>query len=213
MNGKIKDPVSCLTHLLGALLAVAGLILLLTRPSEQMSVTHYVSFALFGTSMVLLYSASALYHYFNLSERSTLIFRRIDHIMIFMLIAGTYTPICLLPLRGGWGWTLLVLVWTLALAGIVFKIFWLGAPRKLYTFIYLFLGWIIIIAIWPLWQALSLTALIWLFAGGLFYSAGAIIYALKRPDPWPGKFGFHEIFHILIMLGTFSQFWMIYKYL
>ncbi len=213
MNLKMKDPVSCLSHLVGVLLAIAGLVLMLVRTDDDMNAMHYVAFSIFGTSMILLYLASTLYHWFDLSHKNTQIFRRIDHIMIFVLIAGTYTPICLIPLNGGWGWAIFGCAWGLAVAGTIFKLFWLTAPRKLYTFIYLFMGWIIIIAIWPLWNAISLPAFCWLVGGGLSYSIGAAIYGLKRPDPWPKFFGFHEVFHLFILVGTFCQFWMIYRYL
>lgn len=211
--GRLKDPVSGLTHLAAALLSVAALVLLVYYAVRVGTAWHVVAFAIFGASLILLYTASSLYHLLPLSERGTRILRRLDHIMIFLLIAGTYTPVCLVPLRGGWGWSLLVTVWTLALAGVFLKLFWLQAPRWLSTGIYLFMGWLIVIAIWPLVQNMPLGALVWMGIGGLFYTVGAVIYGLKRPNIIPGVFGFHEIFHIFVMAGSFSHFWMMLHYI
>jgi len=171
-----------------------------------------VAFAIFGTSMILLYSASSLYHLLPLSKRGIEIFKRIDHIMIFVLIAGSYTPFCLVPLRGPWGWTLFGLIWGLALAGIAFKIFWMNAPRWLSTGIYLMMGWILLIAIYPLILSLPRAALGWLVLGGLTYSAGAVIYAFKWPNPFPKIFDHHVIWHLFVMGGSFCHFWAVFAY-
>ena len=177
------------------------------------SARQAVSFSVFGGAMILLYTFSTLYHWLPVSGKTLQLFRKIDHIMIFIFIAATYTPVCLITLQGAWGWSIFGLVWGVALAGFFLKIFWLNAPRYLYTAIYLLMGWIVIIGIWPLSQKMDVPGLFWLSMGGLFYTIGAVIYALKRPDPWPKTFGFHEIFHILVMLGCFSHFMMVYKYL
>jgi hemolysin III len=132
--------------------------------------------------------------------------------MIFVFIAASYTPVCLITLRESWGLVILVIVWGLTLAGFFLKLFWIHAPRFLYTSIYLLMGWIIIAAILPLSELLPSQGLLWLALGGVFYSTGAVIYAIKKPDPLPNVFGFHEIFHLFIMAGSFSIFWMIYKY-
>ena len=123
-------------------------------------------------------------------------------ILIFMLIAGTYTPICLVTLRGPWGWVLFGIVWACALAGLFFKIFWLEAPRWLYTVFYIAMGWAALIAIWPLTHLLSPAALLWLFGGGIVYTIGGVFYALKFPRIQSKYFGFHELFHIFILLGS-----------
>ncbi len=213
MKFRVKDPVSCITHLIGAILAITGMVLLLSRTDATVNPKHFASFSIFGFSMILLYSSSAAYHGFYVSPHVQQWLRRIDHIMIFVLIAGTYTPICLIPLYGIWGWSILATIWALALLGGLFKIFFLNAPRKLYTAIYLLMGWIIIIALYPLLKSISIEAFLWLLGGGVFYSTGALIYAIKKPNPWPNVFGFHEIFHIFIILGTACHFWMIYKFL
>jgi hemolysin III len=132
--------------------------------------------------------------------------------MIYLLIAGTYTPLCLVPLRGPWGFSLLGGIWGLALAGMIAKVFWLQAPRWLSTGIYLLMGWLVVAAISPLWAGLPRGGLLWLGLGGLFYSGGAVVYALKRPDPWPGRFGFHEIWHLMVLAASFCHFWTMLAY-
>ncbi len=139
--------------------------------------------------------------------------RKADHIMIFINIAASYTPTCMLALSGSLGAGLLIAVWSSALVGIVIKLFWMSAPRWLSTSIYLIMGWLAVIVIIPLFNVLPVAALIWLFTGGLFFTVGAVIYARKKPDPFPGVLGFHEIFHIFVLLGSFSHFIMIYKYI
>jgi len=203
---RIKDPFSGLSHLAGALFSVAGLVILVTLASFKGTAWHVVSFSVYGTSMILLYTASTLYHLLPVSEKGTRIFKSVDHIMIFFLIAGTYTPFCLVPLRGPWGYSLLAVVWGIAAAGIFFTIFWLNAPRWLRTGIYISMGLICLVAIFPLLATVPLGGLMWLLLGGASYLTGALIYAFKKPDPWPGKFGFHEIFHIFVLVGSFGHF-------
>ena len=209
----LRDPMNGLSHFIGALLAVCALTVLVVDASIPAKAWHIVSFSIFGAGLVLLYTASTLYHWLPLSDRGVQLMRRIDHIMIFVLIAATYTPICLIPIRGGWGWSLFGCVWGFALGGIILKIFWMGAPRWLSTSLYLAMGWMAVIGIWPLVKAMPLGALIWLVMGGLFYSLGAVIYALKRPNPWPKLLGFHGIFHILVIMGSASHFWLMYGYI
>ena len=212
MVKSFRDPISGLTHFIGIILSVIGTIALLTRNDGMFTVYHTASFFIFGFSMTLLYTISTLYHWLPLSENKLIIFRKIDHIMIFVFIAASYTPVCLITLRESWGWVILGIVWGLTLAGFFLKLFWLKASRFLYTSIYLLMGWIIIAAILPLSKVMPSQGLLWLALGGVFYSAGAVIYAIKKPDPLPNVFGFHEIFHLFIMAGSFSIFWMIYKY-
>lgn len=198
---RIKDPVSCLTHLFGAVAAVGCLVALLSVAAPY-GPRYTLSFAVFGASLILLYSASAVYHMLRLSEERTRLLRRIDHTMIFYLIAGTYTPVCLIPLHGPWGWSILGTVWGLALAGTFMKIFWLKAPRGISTAIYIIMGWIVLVAFYPLIKAVSATAFAMLLAGGLCYTAGAVIYAIKRPRLNIPGCGFHEIFHVFVLAGS-----------
>ncbi len=212
MPYKVRDPMSGLTHFIGILLAAVGLIVLLTRAREPYTAWHAVGFAVFGGAMVLLYTCSTLYHWLPVTGHRRELWRKLDHMMIFIFIAASYTPICLVTLRGAWGWSILGTVWGIALAGLVMKLFWLDAPRRVYTAIYVLMGWVIVVGIWPLSQALALPGLLWMAVGGFFYTAGAVIYATRKPDPWPRFFGFHEVFHVFVMLGSLAHFWMTYRY-
>ncbi|MGI6585585.1 MAG: PAQR family membrane homeostasis protein TrhA [Lutisporaceae bacterium] len=210
MGIKVKDPFSGFSHLAGAVLSVAGLCLLVRYALENGTVWHIVSFSIFGTSLILLYTASSLYHLLTVSEKGTKILRKIDHIMIYVLIAGTYTPVCLIPLRGGWGWSLLISIWSIAMTGIILKVLWFNVPRRLYTLFYLLMGWLIVIAFIPLVKSMPAAAIFWLAAGGLLYTAGAIIYGTKWPKLKLKGFGFHEVFHIFVLYGSFCHFWMMF---
>ncbi|MEA4872704.1 MAG: hemolysin III family protein [Synergistaceae bacterium] len=212
MGKFFREPASGFSHLAGALLSVAGLILLLYVAITNRDVWQIVSFSIFGASMILLYSASATYHLVNASERAVRILQKIDHSMIFVLIAGTYTPICLTLLRGRLGYLLLALIWSCAAAGIVMKMFFFDIPRLLYTGVYLIMGWIAVFVIVPLYRAGGPLPLIWLLAGGLFYTAGGIIYALKKPNILPGWLGFHELFHLFVILGSTAHYVMILRF-
>ena len=212
MKCKLRDPMSGLTHFIGVILALIGLLILQSRDGHPFTAWHAVGFAVFGGAMVMLYTCSTLYHWLPLEGRRRELFRRLDHMMIFIFIAASYTPICLVTLRGVWGWSILGTVWGIALAGLMMKLFWLEAPRVLYTLIYVLMGWVIVVGIWPLSRALAWPGLMWMVIGGIFYTLGAGIYAARKPNPWPRIFGFHEIFHIFVMLGSLSHFWMTYRY-
>jgi len=202
----LREPVSGLTHLVFAVVAVIGATVLITLAAVYRKWWHLGAFIVYGLSLVLLYLASSLYHLLPVSDRAQRVLRQLDHVAIFLLIAGTYTPLCLVPLRGPWGWSLFAAVWTLALAGMFQAIFAVDAPRWLVASLYLGLGWLVVVAIWPLVTLVSPEGVFWFFLGGGFYTIGAVIYALKRPDPVPGVFGFHEIFHIFVMLGSLAHF-------
>lgn len=211
---KLRDPFSGLSHLVGAVLAIVALILLVYNAAYCTKIRHVVSFAIFGASLILLYTASALYHLLPLSQKGVRVFRRIDHMMIFVLIAGTYTPICLIPLRGAWGYSLLIGVWVMAVIGILFKIFKMEAQRWLSTLLYVVMGWLITIALWPLAKTISLEGVAWMVLGGFSYTIGAILYGTKwPPNIIPGWLGFHEIFHLFILAGSFCHFWLMMKYI
>jgi hemolysin III len=209
----LRDPMNGLTHCIGAALAVVGTVMLLLRAMDPPMPWHIVAFSIFGGGMILLYTASTLYHWLPLSERGIRILRRVDHAMIFVYIAATYTPICLITLRGPWGWSIFGVVWGIALAGIMLKAFWITAPRWLSTAIYLAMGWIALAGIYPLTQSLPPTALAWLVGGGLTYSLGAVVYALKWPNPFPGYLGFHEIFHLFVIGGSACHFILMYRFI
>lgn len=156
--------------------------------------------AVFMATSLLLFGNSALYHRFHWGPRTKIVLKRIDHANILLLIAGTYTPLATLALPPDKGTLLLVLVWSGALLGIVFRVFWINAPRWLYVALYLLLGWAAVMYIVDLLQA-SVAMMVLVIVGGLLYTGGAIVYALKRPNPWPGHFGFHEIFHVCTVLA------------
>lgn len=209
----LRDPVSGLTHLAGALLSVFGLVLLIHRGLMADSGIVLSALVVFGTTLILLYTASSLYHLLPVSEKGVSILRKFDHMMIYVLIAGTYTPICLVILDGLFGWSLLITMWSLTAIGIVFKIFWFNAPKWISLVMYIGMGWLGILAFPTLWDNLPLSAFIWILMGGLAYTVGAVIYGLKKPDPIPNVFGFHEIWHVFVMLGSFCHFWVMYSYI
>ncbi len=206
-----REPVNGLTHAAGALLSIFGVFFLLSVAAEEGKSTHVVAFSIFGAGLVALYSASALYHLLRASDKVIAALRKIDHTMIFVLIAGTYTPMCMIALQGSLGLTLLITIWAIAAAGILFTLFWINAPRWLSTSIYVAMGWLAVTAIVPLMNTLSTEGLTWLLAGGVFYTSGAVIYGMKRPDPFPGVFGFHEIWHMFVMAGSFCHYMMMYR--
>lgn len=208
-----REPVNALSHMAGSLASIAGLTLMVVMAAIEADAWHVVSFAIFGTTLVFMYTASFLYHGLQLSTKTLPIFRRIDHIMIFVVIAGSYTPLCLVPLRGSWGWSLLGTIWGIAAVGIVLKLFWMNLPRWISTLIYLGMGWLCMVAVYPLVQILEPAPLAWLALGGLFYSIGAVVYIFKKPDPFPKMFGFHEIWHICVLLGSACHFWLVFGYL
>lgn len=205
-------PWSAITHGAGAALAILGTVLLLVRTAILGgSVWHYVTFSIYGASMIALYTASTLYHCINTSVKGRVALRKVDHTSIYFLIAGTYTPICLIPLRGGWGWSLFGVIWGLALAGLVLSLLWINAPRWVTAGIYLFMGWLAVIAIYPIVRVLPLQGLFWLLLGGVLYTIGGVLYALKWPGRNNPKFGCHEVFHLFILLGSVCHFLLMYR--
>jgi hemolysin III len=199
----IREPVNGATHLVGLLLAGAGTILLLRMAKSP---AELVAFGVYGATLMLLYGASTLYHSLTVSERPRRALRALDHIAIYFLIAGTYTPLALITLKGRLGWSLLAAVWLIALAGIPFKIFYLHAPVWLSTGTYLAMGYLALVAVVPIAHAVSFGGLAWLITGGLAYTIGAVIYTRQRPDPFPGRFGHHEIWHLLVLAGSGCHF-------
>lgn len=215
---KIKDPVSGISHLIGAVLSVIGLVFLIVYSAKYgEGAWDVVSFTIFGVGLILLYTFSTLYHMLNIGERGTRVFRKFDHMMIYVLIAASYTPICLGPIRGPWGFSILGVVWGLAILGIILTAVWLQAPRWLTTSIYIAMGWLVIVMAYPLLKTFkelnALYSLIWLLVGGIFYTIGGVIYGLKKAPFTTKHFGFHEIFHIFVLLGSFCQYWFIFRYL
>ncbi len=208
-----NEPMSGLTHFIGFLFALAGLVLLTVFASLQGNVWHVVSFSIFGTSMVLLYAASSAYHFVPITSRVKSLMQRIDQSMVYVLIAGTYTPLALVTLRGPWGWSLFGVIWGLALVGVVLRIFNIVVPKSISLGLYLVMGWLALIFIFPLKQHLSSVALFLLFLGGIFYTLGSIAFAFGHITFYPKWFGMHEVFHIFVMCGTAAHFCLIFGYL
>lgn len=205
----LREPVNALTHLLGVPLAAAGMVVLLVLSEGEPWRT--VSFAIYGVSLMLLFTASTLLHALRVGDGAERRLRVFDHAAIFVLIAGSYTPITLVTLQEqapAWGWTLFGLAWGIALLGVLFKVVWLEAPRWFSTALYLAMGWLAAIAIVPIVRAMPWQGLAWLVAGGVLYSLGAVVYATKRPDPLPNVFGYHELWHLFVLAGAFSHFMM-----
>lgn len=207
-----REPVNGFSHFIGVILAVFGLCLLVKHLPPGCGIACSLSVIIFGISLILLYLASSCYHLLNVSQKGLAILRRIDHLMIFILIAGTYTPLCLIALNGAWKWGLLSAIWLLALCGVVFKAVWFRAPRWLSTLLYIVMGWLVVFALYPLKSSITLSGIGFLFLGGIFYTVGALIYARQKPNLIKGLLGFHEIFHIFVMAGSTAHFWLIYRY-
>lgn len=208
----LREPVSGLTHLFAALLSVLGLVLLIHRGLMAESGVVLSAFTIFGLTLILLYTASSLYHLLPVSEDKIKMLRKLDHMMIYVLIAGTYTPVCMVILDGMFGWSLLIIMWALAAIGIIFKLFWMHAPGWISLAMYIGMGWLGVLAFPTLATNMPLSGIMWILMGGLAYTVGAVIYGLKKPDPFPNVFGSHEIWHLFVMLGSFCHFWAMYSY-
>ena len=193
-----QEKISYYTHLVGALLAIAGTVHLIY--AARSSASHILVAMVYGVSVILLFSASAFYHASKQTENEISIWRKLDHSAIFFMIAGTYTPVCYVYLSGCWRWSVIIIQWALVVAGLFLKFFYLKAPRYLSTFIYLLMGWIGIVAIKEFWSTMPPKAVFYLFAGGVSFTTGAVFYAIKKPVSRSGA-GFHEIFHLFVLLG------------
>ena len=211
MHSKFKEPVSGLTHLGAAIVSAIGLIILLVI--ERGDPAKFISSLIYGLSLVLMFSASAAYHLIPANPQVEFRLRKLDHAAIYLLIAGTYTPICLTFFTGFWRWGLLAIVWGFALAGILVMMFVLNAPRWVNAGIYLIMGWLAVFAIQQMILTMPSAAMFWLIAGGLFFTLGAIIYITKKMDFVPGIFGFHEVWHIFVILGCLSHFILVAQYI
>ncbi|MGH7497467.1 MAG: PAQR family membrane homeostasis protein TrhA [Gemmatimonadales bacterium] len=206
---RIREPVNAWSHLAGFVLAAIGTVALLRMARGTWET---VAFAVYGGSLILLYGASTIYHALSLPAERLRPLRTFDHIAIYFLIAGTYTPVALVTLHGPWGWTLLVVAWAVAAAGVPFKIWFLDAPTWISTGIYLGMGYMALAAAAPLAARISAGGLAWLAAGGIAYTVGAIIFARERPNPFPGVFGHHEIWHLLVLVGSGCHFGFMVRY-
>ncbi len=213
MNTYIREPINGLTHLAGAILSFVGLLAMVIKASlTTSSPLSIAAVIIFGVSLILLYSASATYHMVIAKDKVIAFLRKLDHSMIFVLIAGSYTPFCLITLNGVTGWVLFSIVTGVAAAGILFKMVWFNCPRWLSTALYIALGWVIVFAFSPLSDLLSLAGVSLLVLGGILYTIGGIIYAVKPKFLEFKHLGFHEIFHIFIMMGSMAHFLCVFMY-
>jgi hemolysin III len=205
MRAFLREPFSGLLHLASALAAAAGLAFLLEAAWKASG--RRAAFAIYGLSVILLFSASAAYHLIKARPDTERLLRRLDHSAIYLLIAGTYTPVCVIVLPGALGTAILVTVWAFAAAGIALKaLLFDRIPSWVSTALYIAMGWLGIVAVVPLVRALPFEGIAWLAAGGLLYTLGAVIYGLKKPDPFPGVFGSHEIWHLFVSAGAAAHF-------
>ena len=213
---KVKDPGSALTHFIAMVVAALAATPLIVKASNGLNSTHLGAFVVFIVSMICLYGASTVYHTFDISEKVNKILRKIDHAMIFVLIAGSYTPVCLMVLPKNIGIPLLTAVWAITIAGIIFNICWITCPHWLSSAMYIGLGWLCVIGFSSMMKNLSHAAFMWLLVGGIIYTIGGVIYALKLPlfkkFNWK-NFGNHELFHIFVMIGSLCHFILVYQYL
>jgi hemolysin III len=214
LNRYFYEPVNCLTHLFGALFSCVGMVMLLRQSWGEPLYTF--SFAVYGLCSVALYLASSLFHGLKVGAKRRRLLLRLDHAGIFAMIAGSYSPLALITLKSyspilGWGF--FIAVWTMALLGMVLRLRYLGVQRWLSTGVYLLLGWAGLFILGPLSYVLPFGALVFMFLGGAFYSVGAVVFLLKRPNFFPGVLGHHELWHLFVLAGSASYFMMIYFYL
>ena len=234
MQITIREPGSAITHFIAMMMAVFAAVPLLVKAGVQSGQENFLAMAIFMGSMILLYGASATYHSVDLTGKSLRVFRKLDHMMIFVLIAGSYTPVCLIVLGGKLGYTLLALVWGIAAVGMIVKACWITCPKWFSSVIYIAMGWVCVLAFgkivralpapafgWvcvlvfgPLLKTLSTPAFLWLLAGGIIYTVGGVIYALKLPifNAKHKFFGSHEVFHLFVMGGSVCHFIFMYLY-
>lgn len=211
----IKEPGSALTHFIGMLMAIFAAVPLLIKAAHEPSRIYIISLAIYAASLILLYAASTTYHTFDISQKVNTVLKKIDHMMISVLIAGSYTPVCLIVLKGKTGIILLSIVWAIAIAGILIKAFWVYCPKWVSSVLYIGMGWTCVLAFTQILNNMSPAAFGWLLAGGIIYTVGGIIYALKLPifNSRHKNFGSHEIFHLFVMGGSACHFVVMYAFL
>ena len=214
MQITIREPGSAITHFIGMMMALVAATPLLIKVALAADGKTLIAMSIFMLSMVLLYGASATYHSVNVTGKALRVFRKLDHMMIFVLIAGSYTPICLIVLNGKLGYTLLAVVWGIAIIGMTIKAVWITCPKWFSSVIYIAMGWVCLGVFGTLWNTLPHAAFIWLLLGGVIYTVGGVIYALKLPifNSRHANFGSHEVFHLFIMGGSICHFIFMYLY-
>lgn len=211
----IREPWSAFTHFIGMMLSIIAAVPLLIKAGLSGTGMIFWSCAIFISSMILLYGASTLYHSISIGGRLERICKKMDHMMIFVLIAGSYTPVCVIALGENLGYPLLALVWGVAIVGMIIKGFWVYCPKWFSSILYIAMGWLCVLVFRPLMETLPAAAFGWLFAGGVIYTVGGIIYALKLPlfNQLHKNFGSHEIFHLFVLAGSICHFIFVFRYL
>lgn len=214
MQITIREPGSAITHYIGMMLSLLAAVPLLMKAEVSRIPSAITAMGIFILAMILLYAASTVYHSLNVKDGILKIFRKLDHMMIFVLIAGTYTPICVLVLGGRTGTMLLCAVWGIAIAGMLLKAFWISCPKWFSSVLYIAMGWVCLFVFPMLLKVLSVPAFAWLLAGGILYTVGGVVYALKLKgfNNLHKYFGSHEIFHLFVMAGSFCHFIVMYCY-
>lgn len=211
MQVTIREPGSAITHFIAWLMAAIAALPLILKSDNTLTT---IALTIFAVSMILLYAASTIYHTLNVSDKIIKIFKKLDHMMIFVLIAGSYTPVCLIILGGNMGYSLLALVWSVAIIGMIINMLWINCPKWFSSIIYIAMGWLCLLVFGTLLTVLPYTAFAWLLAGGILYTIGGVIYALKLPifNSIHKYFGSHEIFHLFVMGGSICHFIFMYCY-
>jgi len=212
ITNKVREPANGLTHLAGIVLALVAFVILLWMGIRAHNPLALIGFAIFGLSQIALYTASTLHHSLHVSASSGARLLKFDCMMVIVLIAGTYTPVCLLALHGGWRWGLLGAVWGLVGGGLVMMGRWMQAPRWISTTYYVLLGWVGLVAAPALFHALPTRGFVWMLAGGAVYTIGALVFLFDWPNPIPGVFEAHALWHLFVLGGSFCCFWLIVRY-
>lgn len=210
-----KELGSAITHFIGVVMVLFAAVPLLIRAAQKPQPVYIISLSIFVISMLFLYSASTIYHTFDISPRANLILKKLDHMMIYILIAGSYTPICLIALSRTSGLFLLALVWGIAIIGILQCLFWINCPKWVSSIIYIAMGWLCLFSFTQILTNLSTAAFVWLTVGGAIYTIGGVIYALKLPvfNRLHKNFGSHEIFHLFCLGGSLCHFVLMYCFI
>lgn len=213
MIRRFREPDNGLTHAVGAALAVIAAVVLIALAIPTQSPRHIIAFAIFGLSLIGLYAASALYHSLTIGPIGLDRLLRLDCTMVYILIAGSYTPFCLIAFTGPWRWGLLVTIWTLAIGGSFLKLRMMDAPIWLSTGIYIGMGWLALLAAPAFFATVPLPGILWVIVGGLVYTIGAVVFALERPKLRPGVFGAHALWHVFVIGGSACHVWAVARYL
>jgi hemolysin III len=208
---KLREPISALTHLAAAIFSIFGLFSLIYFCWGDLPKT--ITLIIYGISLILMFSASGTYHLVIAKDSIILKLRKLDHSAIYLLIAGSYTPICYFFFEGFWQYGMLAIIWGLAIIGVFVKLFVINAPRWVTAGVYLLMGWLAIMGVEEILRSIPIMAIFWLVVGGLFYSIGAIVYITKTGNFIPDVFGFHEIWHIFVILGAVSHYILIFRFI